>query len=316
MASEAAIEVLDLVREIDGQRVVDGLSLRVEPGEIVGLLGPNGAGKTTTVETIEGYQSPTAGRVSVLGLDPIADRTVLAARWGVMPQAGGLPMGLTVAEAVELFVRLHDSPADPDELLETCGLSELGRRRWRRMSGGEQQRLSLALALAGGPDVLLLDEPTAALDAAGRGRVLDIIRARADAGTAVLITTHRYDDVERVGDRVVVIDDGRLVVSGTVDELTSGQPHIRFDADPGLDTTSLASSLDAPITEARPGHYQIDLDPSPTRVAAVTTWLADRQLVASSIEAGRRSLEEIMLGLDDRPGNDQSSDEQPEGERR
>ena len=114
-----------------------------------------------------------------------------------------------------------------------------------------------------------------------------------------MITTHRYDDVERVGDRVVVIAEGRGVVSGTVAELTSGQPHIRFTVAPGLDTTTLAASLAAAVAETEPGHYQVDTEPTPARLATVTTWLADRDLAATSMEAGRRSLEEIMLTLED-----------------
>ncbi len=311
-----AIDVRSLRFAAAGRTILDEITFHVGAGEIVGLLGPNGAGKTTTIESIEGYRVPTSGDVTVLGLNPLTDRTALADRWGVMPQEGGLPMGLTVIEAIELFVGLHQSSTSPDSLIDLCGLDSVRTRRWRGMSGGEQQRLNLALALSGGSDVLLLDEPTAALDAQGRERVLDVIRARADAGTAVLITTHNYADVERVADRAVVLDHGRVVVSGSVAELTGGQPHIRFAAAAALDAKDLSALLDADVTEQSAGHYQVDAEPTPARMAAITSWLAEQGEVASTMEAGRRSLEELMLGLESgarAPHTDKHGDELTDG---
>lgn len=302
----AVVEVNELTVELGGSTIVDDVSFSVAAGEVVGLLGPNGAGKTTTIETIEGYRRPTKGRVRVASLDPVADRPALADRWGVMPQAGGLPMGLTAGETLELFAALHGSSADQREVLATCGLTDHTKTRWRRLSGGEQQRLSLALALCGGNEVLLLDEPTAALDAEGRARVLDLIRSRAAAGAAVLITTHRFDDVEQTADRVVVLNRGRVAHAGAVDQLTSGHAHIRFQTEPGLDVAALAARLNGPVTETTPGNYQVDLEPTPTAVSQLTGWLAENGLVARSISAGTRPLEEIMLELGQQDGHNTS----------
>ncbi len=293
----AAIEVNELTVELGQSAVVADVTFSVAAGEVVGLLGPNGAGKTTTIETIEGYRRPTSGSVRVAGLDPFTDRSALADQWGVMPQAGGLPMGLTVGEALELFAALHGSSIDQQSVLATCGLTELASRRWRRLSGGEQQRLSLALALCGGAEVLLLDEPTAALDAEGRARVLDLIRSRAAEGAAVLVTTHRFDDVEQTADRVVVLHQGRVEHAGTVHDLTSGQAHIRFRTSAGLDVAALSAALGGPVVETAPGRYQVDVEPTPAAATELTTWLAEQGLVASSIDSGTRSLEEIMLEL-------------------
>ena len=300
----AVVEVSELTVELGGSTVVDNVSFSIAAGEVVALLGPNGAGKTTTIETIEGYRTPHGGQVRVAGLDPVADRATLAHRWGVMPQSGGLPMGLTVGETLELFASLHGSSVDQPSVLATCGLTDLAKKRWRRLSGGEQQRLSLALALCGGSDVLLLDEPTAALDAEGRARVLELIQTRAGEGAAVLITTHRFDDVERTADRVVVLHQGRVAHAGTVADLTSGQGHIRFETDAGLDVAPLSEAFGAPVTETSAGHYQIDVEPSPAAISQLTSWLGDAGLVARSIDAGTRSLEELMLELGSSAGDD------------
>ncbi len=281
---------------------IDDLSLRVQPGEVVALLGPNGAGKTTLLETIEGYRVPDRGSVRVFGLDPIADRHELAPRWGVMPQRGGFPMGLTVGEALQLFAGLGDATDRIPAILDATGLTAITGRRWRTCSGGEQQRLSLAIALCGGSDLLLLDEPTAAVDAEGRDRILELVRRRADAGSAVLITTHRFDDVERVADRAVIIAKGRSRAAGTIDELTTAPSHIEFRAAPGLGVAELARRLGAPVLETRPGRYRSDAVASAEAVSTINDWLAECSTLAESMLVGRRTLEDVVLELtgDDR----------------
>ncbi|MEZ5343398.1 MAG: ATP-binding cassette domain-containing protein [Acidimicrobiales bacterium] len=252
----ALLEVSDIVVRYGTTTALNGVSLTVEPGEVVALLGPNGAGKTTLLEAVEGYRQPSEGNVKVFGLDPMTKRTDIASRWGIMPQTNGLPMGVTVAEAVTLFAKLYSSPETPAAILESAGLTALAKRKWRRLSGGEQQRLSLALALAGGRDLLLLDEPTAAVDQAGRERILDIITRRAADGAGVLVTTHRFDDVEAVANRIVVLDKGRVAGSGTLVELTAVTDTNGFRAAPGLATAPLAAALNAPVCETAAGHYQ------------------------------------------------------------
>lgn len=298
-----AIDVTDVVVRFSGTEALSGVSLSVEPGQVVALLGPNGAGKTTLMETIEGYRRPDSGSVLVFGHDPVSDRARVAARWGVMPQSYGLPMGLTVGEAVTLFARLHDSPLDPDDLLATTGLTDLARRRWRRLSGGEQQRLSLAMALAGGPDLLLLDEPTAAVDQAGRDRILSTISERAATGAAVLVTTHRFDDAEEVADRVVILHHGRVVADGTRDELTADEPAItvtiagRGTTGAESDPRPVAIDLGAEMVELTDGRIRFMLAPTPANVARVTAAMADHDLAVVSVDAGRRSLADTFRAL-------------------
>ncbi len=301
------IEVNELVVRHGDLVAVDGVSFNVAPGEVVALLGPNGAGKTTLLETLEGYHRPAGGQVRVLGHDPATDRHTISTRWGVMPQSGGFPMGVTVGEAVRLFAALYGVEERVAPVLAASGLESLVNRRWRRLSGGEQQRLSLALALCGGSELLLLDEPTAAVDADGRERILHLIASRAEAGAAVLVTTHRFDDVERVADRAIILDHGRAVATGTLAELTTVDDRIEFGSITGLDTDGLASRLGHTVTETRRGWYCVAMSPSPTAVDAINRWLADQGTMAESMLAGRRSLESRFLELTAEPAPEEPS---------
>ena len=152
-----AIEIEGLVKRYDGRTVIDKLSFGVRRGEMFALLGPNGAGKTTTVETIEGYRRPDGGRVRVLGLDPARDERTLRGRLGLMLQGGGIYPQARPRELVRLFARFYARPLEPDRLLDQVGLGGVAERRYKVLSGGEKQRLSLALALVGRPDVAVLD---------------------------------------------------------------------------------------------------------------------------------------------------------------
>lgn len=174
-AADPAIEVDDLVIRYGELVAVDRVSFTVAPGTICALLGPNGAGKTSTVETLEGYRRPSSGAVRVLGLDPVADHTALTARIGVMLQQGGVYTAMRPPDALRLFASYYDDPADPDELLDRVGLADRRRTTFRNLSGGEQQRLSLALALVGRPQVAFLDEPTAGIDPAGRQLIRSVV---------------------------------------------------------------------------------------------------------------------------------------------
>src|SRR5215471_17467917 len=206
-----AIEVHGLVKRYGGRAAVDGISLGVERGHVFGLLGPNGAGKTTTVETLEGYRTADRGSVRVLGLDPIADGAALRPRIGVMLQEGGLYPGVRPLEALRLFASYYDDPDDPERLLQLVGLDDSRHTLVRRMSGGQQQRLSLALALVGRPALVFLDEPTAGMDPHARATTWTMIRELRDHGATVVLTTHAMDEAEHLCDRVGIIDHGRLV---------------------------------------------------------------------------------------------------------
>ena len=295
----SAVEVTALSIDYGPKRAVSDLSFTADAGEVVVLLGPNGAGKTSTVETLEGYRRPTAGSVRVLELDPVADHRSLAPSIGVMLQAGGVYSGIRPLEALRLHAAFYAEPDDPEALLERVGLSELRRSTWRHMSGGEQQRLSLALALVGRPLVAFLDEPTAGVDVRGRQLVRSVVRELAHSGTCVVVTTHDLAEAERLADRVVIIDRGHLVADGTLSELTDAGrgDEILFGAPAGLDTAALSLELDATVSETRPGEYAVATDASPANVATLTAWLARHDLPLADLRAGRQTLEDVFLRL-------------------
>jgi ABC-2 type transport system ATP-binding protein len=312
----AAIEVDELVVRFGPVTAVDGLTLSAFDGQVTAVLGPNGAGKTTTIETLEGYRSPTAGAVRVLGLDPVADRVKVRSRIGVMLQSGGVYPGMRAGDVVRLFAAYYPHPLEPEALLERLGLSTVARTPWRRLSGGEQQRLSLALALVGRPDVAFLDEPTAGVDPGGRIVIRDVVRELRDRGVAVLLTTHELDEAARLADRVVIVDHGKVVAAGTPAELMSsgGGRDIRFAAPPGIDVYALAARVGAPVREEQPGEYRVDGESTPERVAALTGWLAERHLALGDLRAGRQTLEDVFLGLTQSGPSEQPASEQPASE--
>ena len=282
---------------------VDRLSFAGHSGEVVALLGPNGAGKTSTVEALEGYRPVASGSVRVLGLDPRRDHAELVPRIGVMLQKGGVYPMLGSAQVLNLFARYYDDAEDPDELIGLVGLSAVRRTPWRRLSGGEQQRLSLALALVGKPDVLFLDEPTAGVDPEGRIAVRNIISAMRDRGICVILTTHELAEAERLADLVVIIDRGRKLAEGTPAALASGTADgsIHFSTNPGIDVAALSAAIGAGATvdEEHSGSYRIDLPPgtaTPSVVVALAGWLAERNLSLGDLRTGQ-SLEEAYLAI-------------------
>jgi ABC-2 type transport system ATP-binding protein len=296
-----AIDVSDLVVRYGELVAVDGVSFTAEAGEVLALLGPNGAGKTSTVETLEGYRKAADGQVRVLGLDPATQMAELVPRIGVMLQSGGVYPGMSAREVLSLFASYYDAPAGVDELLDRVGLvGGVERTAWRRLSGGEQQRLSLALALVGRPSVAFLDEPTAGIDPQGRLVIRDVIRSLRDEGVCVLLTTHDLEEADKLADRVVIIDHGRVVADGTPASLRSGGggDEVRFAAPAGLDVAGLGAALGgAAVTEERPGEYLVAAAGTPRLVAALTAWLAERDLPLADLRAGRQSLEDVFLRL-------------------
>ena len=295
----AAIDCRDLVVRYGTTTAVDGLTLEAEGGQVLALLGPNGAGKTSTVETLEGYRRATSGSVRVLGLDPRTDHRALVARMGVMLQRGGVYPVMGARRALGLFARYYESPEDPGALPELVGLTGVARTPWRRLSGGEQQRLSLALALVGRPQVVFLDEPTAGVDPEGRLVVREVIRELKARHVTVVLTTHELPEAERLADQVVILARGRAVARGTVAELAAaGSPAIRFGAPPGIDTDALATAVGvrpADITEESPGQYAVAGGGSAGKVAAVADWLDRHDLPLSDLRTGRASLEDAYL---------------------
>jgi ABC-2 type transport system ATP-binding protein len=294
----AAVDVEGLTVRYGSLTAVNAISFTAAAGQVTSLLGPNGAGKSSTIETLEGYRAPDGGLVRVLGLDPVAEHRELVQRIGVMLQQGGVYPGIRAREAIELFCALTGGRRRADDLLEQVGLATRARSTWRQLSGGEQQRLSLALALAGSPEVIFLDEPTAGVDVAGRQLVRSIIRDLAATGVAVVLTTHELDEAERLSDHVVIIHHGSVVASGTPAELMSSDAgEVRFAAAPGLALSGLAARVEAAVTETGPGEYLVAGAGTPTTVAAITAWLAEQNEPLGDLRVGRQRLEDVFLEL-------------------
>ncbi|HEY2058686.1 ABC transporter ATP-binding protein [Amycolatopsis sp. NBC_01480] len=213
------IEVTELTKRYGNRVAVDGVSFTVERGEIFGILGTNGAGKTTTVECLQGLRTADAGTISVLGLDPVRDRDELRRRVGVQLQESRLPEKLRVREALELFASFYRDPADVDSLLRRLSLEEHQRTYFGRLSGGLKQRVSIALALIGRPEVAILDELTTGLDPHARRDTWKLVEGVRESGVTVLLVTHFMDEAERLCDRVAVFDAGRVVATGAPAEL-------------------------------------------------------------------------------------------------
>jgi ABC-2 type transport system ATP-binding protein len=312
MTGEAtpAVVARDVRKRYGAREILTGLSFEVSRGELFALLGPNGAGKTSTVEIVEGYRHVDGGSMRVLGLDPVKDGARLRPRIGLMLQEGGIDPRTTPREALRLYARFYRDPEDPDRLLEMVDLERAAGTRYRRLSGGEKQRLGLALALIGRPELLVLDEPTAGMDPAAKQATRDRIAALRAAGTTILLTTHELGDVERLADRVAVLDRGRLVALGTPAELTgAGAPRVRLRLSAQLDAAdavALAAAV-APgsgavrVVTAGPGaHYEVEglsQPADPRLVAALAGWCAERGILITELRLGAASLEERYLEL-------------------
>ncbi|MHB1988805.1 MAG: ABC transporter ATP-binding protein [Acidimicrobiales bacterium] len=293
----AAIEVESLSVSFGERTVVDSVSFAVESGEVVALLGPNGAGKTTTVETLEGYKSPSSGRVRVLGFDPVSEHDKLVASIGVVLQRGGVYPGMTPARVLELFASYYFDPRDPADLLDVLGLCEVAATPFKRLSGGEQQRLLLALALVGRPSVCFLDEPTAGVDPAGRIAVRDVIASCRADGAAILLTSHELDEVERLADRVVIIDHGHVLASGATGDMRGKTAELRFVVEGTFEPALLSDALGIEVIVEGPSTYRLGAASSPALVAQLTAWLAERDLVLGDLRVGRERLEDVFLRL-------------------
>jgi ABC-2 type transport system ATP-binding protein len=283
-----------------GERVaLDGLSLRVGQGEVVGLLGPNGAGKTTTVKILLGLVAPTAGHAELFGLpvtDPAARRRV-----GYLPEQFRFPGWMTGAGLLELHGRLAGLDAavraeHAAEVLDLVGLRGRERERIGGYSKGMQQRIGLAQALVGNPDLVILDEPTSALDPIGRRDVRDIVRTLRARGTAVVLNSHLLSEVEMVCDRVAIVDRGRLVRSGRLDELVGGalELRVRLDRIDGRALDLLGGHGEVVASE---GTEVLLLADDPTGVADLAAELVGAGYGLLALVPLQRSLEEVFVEL-------------------
>ncbi|MEV5647419.1 ABC transporter ATP-binding protein [Nocardia sp. NPDC052254] len=300
-SADPAVRIDAVVKRYGDTTAVDGISFEVGRAEVLALLGPNGAGKTTTVEMCEGFLSPDAGSVRVLGLDPVTDSDRLRPRIGVMLQGGGAYPGSRAGEMLDLVASYAADPLDPQWLLETLGLQDARRTPYRRLSGGQQQRLALACALVGRPELVFLDEPTAGMDAQARHLVWALIDALRRDGVGILLTTHMMDEAEQLADRLVIIDHGRIVAAGTPAEVTStgAEGQLRFSAPPKLDLTLLETALPEGFspTETAPGSYLLRGDITPQVLATMTAWCARIDVLPTDIRIDQRRLEDVFLEL-------------------
>src|SRR6266508_1780623 len=290
----APIATLDGVTRRYGQvTAVDGLSLQIQRGQTVALLGPNGAGKTTAVELLLGLGRPDAGVVALFGGPPAA--AVAAGRVGVMLQDAGLPQGARVAELLGLVRSLYPQPLSVAEVLRLADLEGVARRQVQRLSGGQRQRVRLALAAAGNPELLVLDEPTAALDVDARRAFWDRVGGYVKAGRTVLFATHRLEEADAVADRVVVIAGGRLLADGTPDQVKAQAT--------GRGTVSLATGdLPRGALERLPGVETVEqargrLTLSTSDPDATIRALLQQAPQVRGLEVTRAGMEEAFLQL-------------------
>jgi ABC-2 type transport system ATP-binding protein len=290
-----AVEVNDLTVNFGALTAVDGVTLHVAYGEVVTLLGPNGAGKTTLVETLLGFRAPTSGTVRLHGLNPLRDHREVVVRTGALLQRGGVWFPMSPRQVLDLTASYYDAPRATDELLKLLDLERCARTAWRRLSGGEQQRTLLALALLGRPRVLVLDEPTTAVDPEGRQVIRELIASERDRGCALLVTTHELTEAERTSDRVVIMNRGHVVIHGTLDEL-SGAPEMIIELSGTVDVSFLATTLECVVTADGANRIRCETASTPERIAALNDYLKSVGVTMLSLRT-RASLEERYMEL-------------------
>ncbi len=295
--SEPVISVRGLEKSYGAIHAVRGIDLEVHRGEVFAFLGPNGAGKTTTVEVLEGYRSPDAGEVSVLGIDPAHAGRDWRARIGVVLQASRTQPELSVRESLELFAGYYPRPRPVDETIARAGLSEQAERRTGKLSGGQRRRLDVALALIGDPDLLFLDEPTTGFDPSARKNAWDLVAGLRDLGKTVFLTTHYMDEAQTLADRVAIIKGGRIVASGRPGELGAmGVTNIRFRLPRPLQSADLPTELTAPA-RASDDRLEVASTSAVHDLAVLCGWAVERGIDLQALEAVRPTLEDAYLEL-------------------
>ncbi|MBV9882048.1 MAG: ABC transporter ATP-binding protein [Sphingomonadaceae bacterium] len=299
---DAAIEVKGLAKAYGPVRAVAGVDLRIDEGEIFALLGPNGAGKTTTVEILEGFTMRDAGEVRVLGHDPATNLPGVKARIGIVAQETAADPFLTVEEMARMIAGTYPKPRPVDEVIELVGLGEKRRTRAGRLSGGQQRRLDVALALVGDPDLLFLDEPTTGFDPDARLEAWAMVRNLRTLGKTVLLTTHYMDEAQQLADRVAVIAGGRIIAEGTPDTLgnrAAAASRIRFRRPEGA---ALPDEIAARAVDAAPGIVLLQADDPVPLLNRLTGWAMEQGVALDGLEVVRPSLEETYLELIARDG--------------
>jgi ABC-2 type transport system ATP-binding protein len=299
-STELVIRVRGLTKRYDDVQAVAGIDFDVFGGEIFGLLGPNGAGKTTTVEILEGLRAPDGGEVSVLGIDAARHAEALKPRIGVSLQTAALYPKLTVTEVLDLFRSFYPRSRSTADLIEALELGERRHAQTRALSGGQRQRLAVALALVNDPELIFLDEPTTGLDPAARRSLWDLVLKLKADGRTVLLTTHYMEEAEILCDRLAIMDHGRILELGTVDELVSKRFHdraVRFDRVDGLTREELAA-LPAVSSVQDDADEVLLYTPDVGATIGALLALADaRGLEPANLAIRRPTLEDVFLDL-------------------
>ena len=294
--TEPAIEVRGLHKSYGQVEAVRSIDLFVSKGEVFALLGPNGAGKTTMVEILEGHRDRSAGDVSVLGYDPGRNDQALKRRIGIVLQSTSVEPYLSVEETINLFRGYYPHPLPLEQILEVIGLREQRHTRVKRLSGGQQRRLDVAIGLAGDPELLFLDEPTTGFDPSARRGAWEMIRNLQSLGKTILLTTHYMDEAEHLADRAAIIVDGEIVAEGTPGELSQrdGSVTIGFRIDSG--SGALPEDLGAEQA-GNSGRYTITTS-TPTRsLHQLTGWAVEQGIELQELSVSRPSLEDLFIEL-------------------
>lgn len=296
---DIAISVRGLTKSYGHTQAVKGIDFEVRRGEVLALLGPNGAGKTTSVEILEGYRKRDGGEVSVLGMDPARRDRSLRSKVGIVLQECAVDPYLTVSEAVAQRAGLYPSPRPVGEVVELVGLSEKARARVKNLSGGQQRRLDLGLALVGNPELIFLDEPTTGFDPSARREAWEVVRGLCAEGRTVVLTTHYMDEAQELADTVTVIAAGRVVASGSPDTLGGrdhGETTIRFILPVGAVVGDLP--LPTEVTPVVKGEFVEFHIAEPTAVLhSLTEWAIQRGELLEGLAVNRPTLEDVYLSL-------------------
>jgi ABC-2 type transport system ATP-binding protein len=294
-----AISVRGLRMRYANYEAVRGIDLEVEHGETLAFLGPNGAGKTTTTEILEGFRQRTAGDVSVLGTDPAKGGASWRARIGVVLQTNAPERLLTVHECLTMYAGYYPRPLPVDRVLGLVGLQDKANDRCDRLSGGQQRRLDVGLAIIGDPELIFLDEPTTGFDPSARHMAWDVVRGLRDLGKTVFLTTHFMDEAENLADRILILAAGRIVAEGTPQTIGGRQTDaslITFTMPAGM-TTEALPPLPVPVSADHNGRVEITA-PEPMPVLyTISSWAMDHALPIPDISVQRPSLEDIYLRL-------------------
>lgn len=294
---EPTVEVQGLVKRYGPLAAVDGIDLKLRAGEVFAFLGPNGAGKTTTVEVLEGIRPRSAGKVRVLGHDPWTERAKLQRRVGVIPQDFSFFDKITPTEAIQFYARLFDKRPDPVSLLREVELEEKADDQFEKLSGGQKQKLGLALALVNDPEVLFLDEPTTGLDPQARRTVWTVIRSLRKGGRTIFLTTHYLEEAQSLADRVAIIDQGKIIAHGTPGEIIErfGRPQrLVLEGPP-----SLAKALEGwwrrPVSLVN-GRTEVEVQ-AKEEILEVLQWVSASGLAWSGVGTTRDTLEDVFVRL-------------------